>query len=428
MSTSNQDWIKRREANVPRGVVTMFPAFVERAENSEIWDVEGRRYVDFAAGIAVLNTGHRHPKIMAAVKAQEERFTHAAFQVMGYDSYIELAERLNKAAPVEGPAKTFLCSTGAEAVENAVKIARAHTNRTGIITFSGAFHGRTLLATAMTGKAVPYKQNFGPFPSNIYRIPFPIEHHGISLEESLHSLKLLLKTDADPSTVAAIILEPVQGEGGFYAAPEALMVALRKICDEHGILLIADEVQSGFGRTGKLFAIEHYPVKPDLIIVAKSLAGGYPLAGVIGRAAVMDAPLPGGLGGTYGGNPVACAAAIAVLDAIEEENLLQRSIDIGEKMIGRLKAIKARNDVAPIGDIRNMGAMAAFELVKARGGHEPDADMAKAFTLKALEHGLVVMSCGLFGNTIRLLAPLTISDALVDEGMDIIEKSLIALA
>jgi 4-aminobutyrate aminotransferase / (S)-3-amino-2-methylpropionate transaminase / 5-aminovalerate transaminase len=427
MTNTNQSWHARREASVPRGVSTMFPIFAERAENSEIWDVEGRRYIDFAAGIAVLNTGHRHPTVMAAADHQSARFTHTAFQVMGYDSYIELAERLNALAPIEGPAKTFLCSTGAESVENAVKIARSFTGRSAVIVFSGAFHGRTLLATAMTGKAVPYKQNFGPFPGDIHRIPFPIPHHGISLEESLHALKLLLKTDVDPDQVAAIVIEPVQGEGGFQAAPVELMVELRRICDAHGILLVADEVQSGFARTGKLFAMEHYPVMPDLITVAKSLAGGFPLAGVIGRAEVMDAPLPGGLGGTYGGNPIACAAALGVLDAIEQDNLLERSVTIGKAMGTRLQAMKSRNDTAPMGDIRNVGAMVAFELVKARGGHEPDPDMAKAFTAAALRHGLIILSCGLFSNTIRLLVPLTASDALVTEGLDMIEKSLIGL-
>ncbi len=427
MTQTNESWVARREASVPRGVSTMFPIFAERAENSEIWDVEGRRYIDFAAGIAVLNTGHRHPTVMAAAEKQSTRFTHTAFQVMGYDSYIELAERLNKLAPIPGPAKTFLCSTGAESVENAVKIARAYTKRSAIIVFSGAFHGRTLLATAMTGKAVPYKQNFGPFPGDIHRVPFPIPHHGISLEESLHALKLLLKTDADPNQVAAIVIEPVQGEGGFHAAPVELMQALRRICDEHGILLVADEVQSGFARTGKLFAMEHYPVKPDMITVAKSLAGGFPLAGVIGRAEVMDAPTAGGLGGTYGGNPIACAAALGVLDAIAQENLLERSIAIGDAMVSRLKAMKSRNDTLPIGDIRNLGAMVAFEIVKTRGGHEPDPDKTKALTTKALQHGLILLSCGLFGNTIRLLVPLTASDALVSEGMDMIEKSLVEL-
>ncbi len=427
MSNTNQSWHLRREASVPRGVSTMFPIFAERADNSEIWDVEGRRYIDFAAGIAVLNTGHRHPKVMAAADRQSARFTHTAFQVMGYDSYIELAERLNSLAPINGPAKTFLCSTGAESVENAVKIARSFTGRTAVIVFSGAFHGRTLLATAMTGKAVPYKQNFGPFPGDIHRIPFPIPHHGISLNESLHALKLLLKTDVDPNHVAAIVIEPVQGEGGFQAAPVELMVELRRICDEYGILLVADEVQSGFARTGKLFAMEHYPVKPDIITVAKSLAGGFPLAGVIGRTDVMDAPLPGGLGGTYGGNPIACAAALGVLDAIEQDGLLARSIAIGENMVARLRAMKLRNDTAPIGDIRNVGAMVAFELVKARGGNEPDPDKTKALTAAALRHGLILLSCGLFGNTIRLLVPLTASDALVTEGMDMIENSLIEI-
>ncbi|MGH7187541.1 MAG: aspartate aminotransferase family protein, partial [Pseudomonadota bacterium] len=322
---TNAQLVDRRNKAVPRGVGHATPVYAARAENAEVWDVEGRRYIDFAGGIAVLNTGHRHPKVMAAVQAQLERFTHTAFQVMAYEPYIALAERLNKLAPFAGPAKTILFTTGAEAVENAIKIARAATGRPGVIAFSGAFHGRTLLTMAMTGKVLPYKKGFGPFPSDVYHVPFPIEHQGVSVADSLKAIAFLFKADIDPARVAAIVIEPVQGEGGFFVAPKELLVELRKLCDVHGILLISDEVQAGFARTGKMFGIEHSGVEPDLIAIAKSLAGGFPLSGVVGRAAIMDACETGGLGGTYGGNPVACAAALAVIDVIKEEGLLDRA-------------------------------------------------------------------------------------------------------
>jgi 4-aminobutyrate aminotransferase/(S)-3-amino-2-methylpropionate transaminase len=424
----NQDLVSRRNAAVPRGIASATPVYADRAENAELWDVEGKRYVDFAGGIAVLNTGHRHPKVMAAVEDQMKRFTHTAFQVTAYESFIALAERLNKRAPFPGPAKTIFFTTGAEAVENAVKIARAYTRRTAIISFSGAFHGRTLMTMGLTGKVVPYKAGFGPFPAEIYHVPFPMTFHGVSVEESLHALETLFKSDVEPARVAAIIIEPVQGEGGFYIAPFDFMKKLRKICDDNGILLISDEIQAGFARTGKLFAIEHSGVAPDLVTMAKSLAGGFPLSGVLGKAEIMDAPGPGGLGGTYAGSPVGCAAGLAVLDVIEEEKLLERSTKIGEKVVNRLKAIAQRNDVPPIGEIRNLGGMIAFELVKSRGGHEPDPDATKALTTKALQNGLILLSCGVYANTIRILMPLTASDAVIDEGMGIIERSLSQIA
>ncbi len=425
--TTNTELLDRRIAAVPRGVASACGIVADRAKNAELWDVEGRRYIDFAGGIGTLNTGHRHPRVIEETKAQLDRFTHTAFQVMPYESYISLAEKLNDLAPGEGPKKTIFFSTGAEAVENAVKIARAHTRRSAVIAFSGAFHGRTMYTMALTGKVMPYKVGFGPLPGEIYHVPFPVEYHGVTSEKSLKALADLFKADVDPTQVAAIIIEPVQGEGGFYIAPFEFLKKLRAICDEHGILLIADEIQSGFGRTGRFFGIEHSGVVPDLITVAKSLAGGFPLSGVVGRADVMDAPAPGGLGGTYGGNPIACAAALAVLEVIEEENLLQRSLQIGERVHSHLETIARRNNVSPIGDIWSLGGMIAFELVKDLESREPDPETTKALTARALEEGLVLLSCGVYGNTIRILVPLTATDALIDEGLDIIEKSLVAV-
>jgi len=424
---SNADFHARRMAAVPRGVATATSIFIDRAENAGMTDIEGNHYIDFASGIAVTNTGHRHPKVMAAVAKQCERFTHTAFQVAAYDVYVELAERLNKLAPITD-AKTIFFTTGAEATENAVKIARAHTGRPSVITFTGAFHGRTMLTMAMTGKVAPYKTKFGPMPGGIFHCPFPIEHHGVSEEQALKALDFLFKSDASPDQVAAIVIEPVQGEGGFYQTPKTFMQALRRICDEHGIVLVADEVQSGFARTGKLFAIEHYDIEPDLIPVAKALGGGFPISGIIGKSHIMDAPDPGGLGGTYAGSPVSCAAALAVLDAIEEEKLCERSMQVGAKMVDRLNKIKLRNDSMPIGDVRGLGAMVAFELVKERGGHDPDPDAIKTVTSRAMDKGLILLSCGFYGNTIRLLAPLTIPDDQLEAGLDILEESLVHAA
>jgi 4-aminobutyrate aminotransferase len=420
---SNTELLARRNAAVPRGVASATSVFAVKADNAEVWDADGKRYLDFAAGIAVCNTGHRHPKVMAAIARQCEAFVHTAFQVVPYETYIALAERLNQLAPIK-EAKTLLMTTGAEAVENAVKIARHYTRRPAIISFTGAFHGRSLLTMGMTGKVVPYKAGFGPFPASLYHAPFPIAHHGVSVQDSLDALQRLFKADVEPEQVAAIILEPVQGEGGFYIAPREFMQALRQLCDQHGILLICDEVQTGFARTGKLFATEHFDIEPDLMTIAKSLAGGIPLSGIIGKARIMDSPEPGGLGGTYGGSPLGCAAAHAVLDAIEEEQLCERSQRIGARMIERLKVMKKNPDSTPIGDVRGLGAMVAFELVKERGGHVPDPDKLKLLTAKALEHGLILLSCGIYGNTLRLLTPLTIPDAQLEEGLDILERSL----
>ncbi|MEE8293604.1 MAG: 4-aminobutyrate--2-oxoglutarate transaminase [Kiloniellales bacterium] len=424
---SNSDLVARREAAIPRGIASMTRVFADRAENAEVWDVEGRRFVDFAGGIAVLNTGHRHPKVMEAVARQSERFTHTAFQVMAYESYVELAERLNALVPIQG-AKTLLMNSGAEAVENAIKIARAYTGRSAVIAFTGAFHGRSLLTLGLTGKILPYKAKFGPFPAEIYHAPFPMEHHGISEAQSLSALEWLFRSDVEPECVAAMIVEPVQGEGGFYVAPEGFMKALREICDKHGIVLICDEIQTGFARTGKMFAVEHYGIEPDIIAMAKSLAGGFPLSAITGKAAIMDAPDPGGLGSTYGGSPLGCAAASAVIDVIEEERLCERSLALGERIKNRIAQWQTRNDTLPIGDIRGLGSMVAFELVTERGTHTPDPAATKALVAKAEENGLVLLSCGVFGNAIRILVPLTASDELVEEGLGIIERSMIEVA
>jgi 4-aminobutyrate aminotransferase/(S)-3-amino-2-methylpropionate transaminase len=421
---TNAELLARRNKAVARGIAHATPVYAARAENAELWDADGKRYIDFAGGIAVLNTGHRHPKVMAAVREQLERYTHTAFQVIAYEPYIALAERLNKMAPFKGAAKSVLFTTGAEAVENAVKIARVATGRSGIITFTGAFHGRTLLTMAMTGKVQPYKKSFGAMPGEIYHLPFPVAHHGVEVEDSLKALQFLFKADIEPQRVAAIVIEPVQGEGGFYVTPTELLTALRKVCDEHGILLISDEVQAGFARTGKMFGIEHSGVEPDLIAIAKSLAGGLPLSGVIGRAAIMDAAEPGGLGGTYGGNPLACAAALAVLDVIEEEKLLARAEAMGKRIKAALEKMSRQNDLLPMAAIRGPGAMIGFEIVKERGGFDPDPDATKRLTTRALELGLVVLSCGVYNNVIRILVPLTASDAIVDEGMKLLEQAM----
>ena len=424
--TTNTDLLSRRNAAVVRGVGHTTPLSASRARNAEIWDVEGNRYVDFAGGIAVVNTGHCHPKVIAAVQEQMERFTHTCFQVVMYEPYIALAERLNALAPIPGPLKSVFFTTGAEATENAVKIARAATGRSGVIAFTGGFHGRTVMASALTGKVVPYKKGLGPALPEVWHVPFPTAQNGVSTEDALKYLDFIFKADADPSRIAAIIVEPVQGEGGFHQVPLNLMRELRRICDEHGIVLIADEVQTGFGRTGKMFAMEHYDVSPDLMCVAKSLAGGFPLSGVIGKAPIMDAADPGGLGGTYAGNPLACAAALAVLDVLEEEKLLDRAVAMGERLRTWLEQIQARNNLLPIADVRGPGAMVAFDIVKDRGGREPDAVATKRVVQRAYENGLILLSCGTNANTIRILVPLTAEDAVVEEGLRILETALAA--
>jgi len=422
--TTNQSLLIRRTNAVPRGVGNAFAIYPQRAVNSEIWDVEGKRYIDFSSGIAVMNVGHSHPRVQAAIARQLEAFQHVSFQVTPYEPYIELAERLNALAPGSDPHKTIFLTTGAEAVENAVKIARSHTKRSGVITFSGGFHGRTLLTLAMTGKVVPYKMGFGPLPGDVFHIRYPAVYRGTTSKDSLAALEHLFNSDLDPSQVAAIVIEPVLGEGGFYVAPFDFLQSLRQFCDQHGILLVADEIQSGFARTGKMFAIEHSGVVPDLMTVAKSIAGGLPLAGVIGKADIMDAPSPGGLGGTYGGNPVACAAALAVLDVIAEEHLMQRAATLGQMLTRRFKAMAKKPAGQCIGDIRGLGAMTAIELVKDRKLRTPAPELAKAVAQNAAQNGLLLLSCGIHGNVLRILAPLTISDKTLNEGLDILENTL----
>ena len=414
----------RRNAAVARGIGHATAIYAKRARNAEIWSEDGKRYIDFAAGIAVVNTGHQHPKIVAAVQAQLDAFSHVCFQVTPHENYVRLAERLNAIAPVQGPAKTMLVSTGAEAVENALKVARAFTLRTGIISFGGAFHGRTHAGMALTGKVVPYKKGFGPFIPDIYHAVFPNPYHGVSTDDSLASIRHIFKNSIDPSNVAAIIIEPVQGEGGFNIVPPDFLRSLRALCDEHGIVFIADEIQTGFARTGKMFCMEHAGVKADVVTLAKGLAGGLPLAAIVGRADVMDAPAPGGLGGTYAGNPLACAAAHAVLDIIDEENLCARANAIGKIMTRRLEQIKERSNLNCIGDIRGLGAMCALELVKTTASREPDPGLTSALLKAANERGLILLSCGSYANVIRFLVPLTAGDALVEEGMDIFAESL----
>ncbi len=422
----NDSLLERRTAAVARGVSLAHPVCVERAENAEIWDVDGHRYVDFAGGIAVLNTGHRHPRVIEAVRAQLDRVTHTCFQVTPYEPYVELAERLNRLVPGPGPNKTLLMSTGAEAVENAVKIARAYTKRSAVIAFAGGFHGRTLMTLALTGKVAPYKAGFGPMPAEVFHAPFPSALHGISVDDAMHGVEKIFKYDVEPERVAAIIVEPVQGEGGFYVAPKDFIVRLRELCDRHGIVFIADEVQSGAGRTGRMFAMEHYGVAGDLTTIAKSIAGGFPVSAVTGRAEIMDACGPGGLGGTYAGSPIACAAACAVLDVFEEEQLLPRALAMGERLTSRLKALAGRHP--SIAEVRGLGAMIAMELCKGGDPHQPDADLTKALTTRARELGLILLSCGIYANVIRILVPITASDAIVDEGLAIIERSMDELA
>ncbi|TMC96389.1 MAG: 4-aminobutyrate--2-oxoglutarate transaminase [Chloroflexi bacterium] len=415
-----------RERYVPRGVTTAHPMVADRALGSEVWDTEGRRYIDFVGGIGVMNVGHNHPRVMAAVREQLERVTHTAFQVVTYESYLRLAERLCEAAPGDGPKKAIFFSTGAEAVENAVKIARAATGRQAVISFTGAFHGRTLLALSLTGTVNPYKQDFGPYAAEVYQTPFPYEYRGWTTEAALAQLDELFASVVAPNRVAAIIIEPILGEGGFVPAPPAFMQALREITSRHGILLIADEIQTGFGRTGRFFAIEHSGVTPDLMTVAKSIAAGFPLSAVVGRAEVMDAPAPGGLGGTYAGNPVACAAGVAVMDVMRDERLPERAARIGSIIEERMRSWQAEHEL--VGDVRVVGAMAGMELVRDRKTKTPaDTETARILGL-AREQGLLLLRSGAHHNVIRTLMPLTIPDEQLLEGLDILGSAVAEVA
>ena len=425
--SSNENLVNRRIAATPRGVGVMADFFAARAEGAELWDVEGRRFIDFAGGIAVLNVGHRHPKVVTAIEQQLKCFTHTCYQVVPYEGYVALAEKLNALTPGDHPKKTALYSTGAEAVENAIKIARAHTRRGGVIAFGGGFHGRSLFAVSLTGKVQPYKAGFGPFPPEIYHAPFPCERS--VLADTQKAVEQLFKADIEASRVAAIIYEPVQGEGGFNVIQAAAVKWLRELCDAHGIVLIADEVQTGFGRTGRLFASEHFHervgVLPDLMTIAKSLGAGMPLSAVCGRAEIMDAPAPGGLGGTYAGNPLAVAAAHAVIDVMRDEQLPERGARLGRQLVERVQALRAQ--LPRIADVRGLGAMIAVELADPATG-APDADYTRRVQAQALSRGLILLSCGVYGNVLRFLFPLTIPDAVFAEGLDILQASLIAAA
>ncbi|MCF1707272.1 4-aminobutyrate--2-oxoglutarate transaminase [Tabrizicola sp. J26] len=419
----NADVARRRETAISRGVGMTTQIYADKALNAEIWDIEGNRYIDFAAGIAVVNTGHRHPKVMAAVAEQLNRFTHTCHQVLPYENYIRLAERLNEKVPGNFPKKTIFATTGAEAVENAIKIARVATGRNAVIAFGGAFHGRTFMGMTLTGKVEPYKKGFGTMMPDVYHVPYPQEVHGVSTAQAMEGINKLFKADVDPARVAAIILEPVQGEGGFYPAPTDLVKAVRKLCDEHGIVMIADEVQTGFARTGTLFAMEAHGVAADITCMAKGLGGGLPISAVTGRADLMDASQPGGLGGTYAGNPLGIAAANAVLDVIEEEDLCARANELGSRLKQKLEAIRATTP--EIMDIRGPGFMVAVEFGKP-GTHEPDAGFTGRVRVEALKRGLILLTCGVYGNVIRFLAPITIPDAHFAEAMDILEEAIAA--
>lgn len=419
----NAEVAKRRDEAISRGVGMQTQIYVDRAENSEVWDIEGNRYIDFAAGIAVVNTGHRHPKVMAAVAEQLNRFTHTCHQVLPYENYIRLAERLNAAVPGDFAKKTVFVTTGAEAVENAIKIARIATGRSAIIAFGGAFHGRTFMGMTLTGKVEPYKKGFGAMMPDVFHVPFPQEVHGISTEDAMAGLTKLFKADVDPGRVAAIIFEPVQGEGGFYPAPKSLVQAIRKLCDEHGIVMIADEVQTGFARTGNMFAMQGYGVAADLTTMAKGLGGGLPIAAVCGKASLMDAAHPGGLGGTYGGNPLGIAAAHAVLDVIEEEKLCDRANELGSRLKQKLEAIRATTP--EITEIRGPGFMVAVEFANP-ATKEPDAGFTNRVKNEAQKRGLILLTCGVYGNVVRFLAPITIPDSIFAEAMNILEESVAA--
>ncbi|MDC7746500.1 4-aminobutyrate--2-oxoglutarate transaminase [Rhizobium binxianense] len=421
--TASADLHSRQKAAVAGGVGTR-AIFAQRAQNAELWDVDGKRFIDFAAGIAVNNTGHRHPTVMQAVADQAEQFTHTCFHVAPYEGYVRLAERLNAIAPTGQENRTMLVTTGAEAVENAVKIARAYTKRPGIVAFSGAFHGRTMLGMALTGKVMPYKKNFGPFPADVYHAPFPNPFLGISTEEAISGLERLFAADIDPERIAAFIVEPVQGEGGFNVAPKEFLVRLREMADRYGIVLIADEVQAGMARTGRMFGFEHAGVEPDLVTMAKGLAGGFPLSAVTGRAEIMNAAHPGGLGGTYAGNPLSVAAANAVLDVIDEEKLCERAAEIGRRITDRLTSLASRQGMERIGDVRGLGAMIAFELVEDRQTKTAAPAMTNRIVAEAEARGLILLSCGTRLNVIRLLPPLTIEWDVLSEGLNILEAAI----
>ncbi|USD43667.1 4-aminobutyrate--2-oxoglutarate transaminase [Vibrio sp. SCSIO 43135] len=421
---TNLNWQSRKDKVIAKGMGNLAPIYAESASNALVFDVEGNEYIDFASGIAVTNTGHSHPKIIEAVKAQLDKFSHTCAMVTPYPSFVELAEKLVDKAPGEFDKKAIFLTTGAEAVENAIKVARAHTGRSGVIAFKGGFHGRTNMCMGLTGKVAPYKAGFGPFPNEIYHAPFPNEYHGVSIESSLNALNDLFSCDIEPNRVAAIIFEPIQGEGGFYPAPAQWAQAVREICDKHGIVLICDEIQTGFARTGAMFASEHLDMVPDITTMAKGIAGGFPISAVVGRADIMDAANPGGLGGTYAGSPLACVAALQVLDIIEQESLCHQANEVGAEFKRHLNEMQGR--IAAIGDVRQVGAMIAMELNDPQTG-EPLVEQTKQLVQASAKRGLILLSCGVKGNVIRFLPALTIENTLIERGLVIVEEELTSL-
>ncbi|HEU4740350.1 MAG TPA: 4-aminobutyrate--2-oxoglutarate transaminase [Meiothermus sp.] len=417
----NQALLELRQKVVPRGVSQVHPVVADKALGGKIWDVDGREYLDWIGGIGVLNVGHNHPKVVRAVREQLERFSHTCFQVTAYEPYIRLAEKLCQSAPGDFEKKAFFVTTGAEATENAIKIARAHTGRPAVIAFKNSFHGRTLMGMTLTGKANPYRQNFGPFAPEVYHAPYPYEYWGVNTKAALEGLQELFDTEVSPDRVAALIIEPQLGEGGFVPAPAAFLRSLRALTQKHGIVLIDDEIQTGIGRTGKFWAIEYSGIEPDLICFAKSIGGGLPIAGVLGRAEIMDAPLPGGLGGTFAGNPLACAAGLAVLEIFEEEGLLEKGQRLGEILHEGFRKMQSR--FPQIGDVRGLGPMAAMELVKDPASKEPDPVLTGKVFDAARERGLLLMKAGMHYNVIRCLVPLVVSEAELHKGLEILEQS-----
>jgi 4-aminobutyrate aminotransferase/(S)-3-amino-2-methylpropionate transaminase len=418
----SREILARKQSAVAAAMTVQAPLIADSALGAVVTDVDGNRLLDLTGGIGCLAVGHAHPHVVEAVQKQAARFLHTDFAIVPYEIYITVAERLVAVAPFSGPARAVFFNSGAEAVENAVKIARQATKRPAVIAFEGGFHGRTLLALTMTSKANPYKVGLGPLAPAVYHLPFAQDYRGPSGAEALAALERALVTQVAPSEVAAIVVEPIQGEGGFVPAPKEFLQGLRRVCDKYGIVFVADEVQSGFGRTGAMFAIEHYEVEPDLVVVAKSLASGLPLSGVVGKAEIMDAAREGSIGGTYSGNPVALAAANAIFDVIESENLIERAKMLGEILLGRMKAWQERFDA--IGDVRGAGAMLAIELVQSRETKEPAPELATRVIEESLKRGLLLLKAGLYGNCVRVLAPLVITDDELGEALDVWEKAL----
>jgi len=422
--TTNAEIVQRRDESVARAIAYSSTFVAAKARDGEVWDVEGKRYIDFCGGIGCQNVGHGHPKVIAAMEKQLHSFTHTCFQISPYESYIELAERLNALLPGDFKKKSLFFSAGGEAVENAVKIARFHTRRPALLTFTNGYHGRSYMGMVLSARMNPFKVGFRPFPSEVYRLPFPDSYHRVTLDDTKRSFDTLFRSEVEPSQVAAAFFEPVQGEGGYNIAQPEFIHYLRDLCDEHGIVMVADEIQTGFGRAGKMFAMEHFGVNPDLTCVGKSMGGGLPLSGIVGRADIIDSVGPGGLGGTFAGNPVACAAALAVLDVIEDEGLLERGLKLGAHIDDRFKEIASKNSVQCIGDVRALGCMNAIEIVADRETREPDGETAAYIASIALSKGLILITAGPTRNVIRVLVPLSTSMDVIDEGLDILEASV----